>query len=90
MCQKYVMILPENNKLYNFWRFVFFCSILLSFIVIPLQLATKLEYFDETARVEFALDIVWLINIMLCFITSEKLNGVWINEFSTIAPRYLL
>lgn len=92
MCQKYVMIKPENNKLYILWRFFFFCSILLSFIVIPLQLATKLEYFDEISvlNIELTLDVVWLLNIILCFITSEKLNTVWVNEFSKIAPRYLL
>ena len=84
------MIMPEGNKLYILWRFVFFCSIVLSFIVIPLQLATKLEYFDQTYNVEIALDVIWLLNIMLCFITSQKINSVWVNEFSKIAVRYIL
>lgn len=93
-CERNLIIKnPQNSRLYYFWEIIFLFAFLIEIILVPYtalagQIEDQLE--GDTKTVERVIDGIWVINIILSFLTPQEYEtGNQQDKFYFIAKQYL-
>ena len=82
------VIIPNGN--FNIvWDSIVNLFLLVSFILIPLVLASKLQMFDEVRWLEFTIDVILLGDVIFNFFTAYHSDIYLVTDSKRIALNYL-
>lgn len=87
LCINHLVLLPEN-KVRQMWDFVVFILLAYTIVILPLRVAFSNE--GETDPLDIAVDVLFLLDIMISFVTAYKLpDGRLVVEVPLIVKQYL-
>lgn len=89
--EKYFLINSSKSKYLALFKFLFLIAILIELILLPYTVCYGIDYvyITYTSNVEYTIDIIWVINIILTFFVSLENDGVVINKPKSIMVAYL-
>ena len=88
--QKYLMIDPQKSNKIIFWENLLWVVILTQFVLFPFTVCLTIDdIFGDTWQVEYFIDVVWLINIFVCFITAKEIDDHMEVRWVRIASSYV-
>ena len=89
-CKTYIIIDPGTSRTYQIWEFIFLICMFIEFFMVPYTSCNDPEeLLLSTWRLEFAVDIIWFLNIIFSFCTAFKKDTDLITEPRAIACKYL-
>lgn len=83
---------PKNSRVFYFWQILFLFAFLIEIVLVPYTSWSKsiLYILDEyTKPLEQVIDAIWIMNIILQFLTPFEIDFSQQDDFSDIALRYL-
>jgi len=89
--EKYLMLDPLKSRLAAFIDFIFVCAFITELILVPYTYAQGFKRtLNDTKEVEFAIDVLFAIQILLRFVTGYvDDNGQTVTTFKDISIHYL-
>jgi hypothetical protein len=93
----YILVNPDTSKVYDFWQVILLAAMLTEFIVLPYNIATDVrkQLYDDDGNfttalyIEFTIDIIFVLNMILTFATAFKGDFGWIESFPKIVINYI-
>ena len=92
-CERNLIIKdPSKSKLYFFWEILFLVAFLIEIVLVPYTSCSKnieqiLE--EDTKTLEQIIDGIWIVNIVLSFLTPIEQELAYTDTFKEIACNYL-
>jgi hypothetical protein len=97
----YIVVNPDTSKTYDLWKFVMTTAVIVEIVLVPYAICTNIKnklYVDPGFGVwekrpeyylEFAIDVIFTLNIFYTFATCIKDSKGWNNSASVIAKDYI-
>lgn len=94
-CERNLIIKdPNSSRLYYLWEIVFLVAFLISIVLVPYTSCrgNEIEYILDryTKELEIFIDIVWIMNITLSFLTPYEQDMGLSDRFVDIARNYMI
>ena len=90
-CERNLIIKdPSDSKAYLCWELLFLVALLMEGCLVPFTSCTDIQdVLEVTVNYEWAIDIIWLINIVISFCTPFTRDVDRVNRCGEIAEKYL-
>lgn len=94
-CERNLIIKdPNSSRLYYLWEIIFLVAFLISIVLVPYTSCrgNEIEYILDryTKELEIFIDVVWIINITLSFLTPYEQDMGLSDRFVDIARNYMV
>lgn len=88
--QAYLVIDPLKSKFYPWWQFILLLTLQCQFLLFPFTVCFQIDHtLKSTAQIELVLDILFLLNMIINFLTSLVLEERVDSDLKHIALAYV-
>jgi len=85
---------PNENRLYFLWQIIFMIVFLIQIMLVPYTSCRTTEIMnileESTKELEMVIDVIWILNILLSFLTPFEQDIGYNDRFGDIARNYIL